>query len=539
MACNNSLKILSLLTIWVCIGILLNSCKKDNMHSSMNKGSVKIRLKGVSYSSSVMNKNSKSLSYINSDNTIDEPQQIIVETKGFSILATLTPVDEKNDSLKSNLNKKTAAVQSDFLDPNTAYRVVVYNASGSYFKHQDFNYGDEATISDLDDEKTYIFVAYSVNTTNVSDLPTLNTSENLNDVSIIVANNREYLMYYKTELMIDYQQENYLDIVLDHKFSQITTTVSINNTAFLNGARIKSIDAPIINSERQNAVMKLVDGTMTYGSLTAGKALTGGLIASGGVQTVVYDPVNIISDDVINAIMNFPSLTISTGSTIGAFLDITNVDFNLSDLKIQPGHRYNLNLNIIMPCVEKVEPTALTSVLWPDAYGVVNTSDVFEFDSSDYGVEFNIYSLDQSFQLLINNQPIFIREAEFEYYGYDPSAPDGDGEDMDDVRFVADDGRYNNDAAPPIYNLVGNISSNRPIVKVIVDVNGNVSLYGSRTSHDDVEYKLEPLYLINGNGFNQVNWNNVGSNQVVLRQTSYGATGISFNVVGYKKVTCP
>ena len=537
MVCNFIIKILSLFIVWLCVGTMLNSCTKDKMYSSMHKGSVKIRLKGVSYSSNLMNKNSKNSSNVNS---VEEPQQIIVETKGFSILATLTSIDEKNESLKGDLHKKTAGLQTDYLDPFTAYRVVVYNANGTYYKHQDFNYGDEALISDLDDEKTYTFVAYSVNTTDIADLPTIDTSEDLNDVSILVANDREYLMYYKTQLTVDYQEDNYLDIVLDHKFSQITTTVSINNSAFLNGARIKSIDAPIINSESQFVVMKLVDGAMTYSSHTAGKSLTGGFIASGGVQTVVYDPVNIISDDVTNAIMNFPRLTISTGSTIGVFFDVTNVDFNLSNLNIKPGHRYNLNLNIIMPCVEKVESTALYSVVWPETFGVVNNSDVFNFDSSDYGVEINIYSLDQTFQLLINNQPIFIREAEFDYYGYDPNAPGGDGEDLDDVRFVSDDGRYWFDTYfNSIYDLMGDASANKPIVKVIIDVNGNVTLYGSRTSHDDVAYKLEPLYLVNGNGLNQVHWNNVGTNQVVLRQTSYGPTSISYNIAGYKKVICP
>lgn len=196
-----------------------------------------------------------------------------------------------------------------------------------------------------------------------------------------------------------------------------------------------------------------------------------------------------------------------------------------------------------MPCVEKTEPSLLftTDFIGEDyANGYVHISDEIGFSSSDYGVELNIFKLDQSFQLLVNGNPIFIREAEFEEYGFDPNAPDGDGENKDDVRFVSDDGRYWYDTfEDAIYNLEGDHVSNTPIVKVVIDINGNVSMFGSRRSYDHPDYKLEPLYLTNGNGFNQVTWNSVGVNTVILHQTHYGPTNISFNTVGYKKVVCP
>ena len=390
---------------------------------------------------------------------------------------------------------------------------------------------------------TYTFVVYSVNTINSNDLPDVNPLQNLSNATITVLNNIEYLMYYKTQLTMDYELPNYLDVVLEHKFSQITTTVSIDDLAFANGARIKSIDAPVITPERQSATIKLSDNSLSYGVPTLGKVLSGDVISSAGVKTYSFDPVNIISDDVSNAVMNFPSLTISTGSTVGAYIDMKNENYNISNLNIRPGHRYALKLNIVMSCVEKVEDSELYDVVWQESYGIINDSDVFEFNSSDYGVEFNIYRLDQSFQLLINNDPIFFREAEFEYFGYDPNTTNGDGVDIVDVRFVADDGRYNDDAAPPIYSIIGDTLTNKPIIKVIIDINGNVSLYGSRRSYDHngldgVQYGLESLYLTNGNGFNQVTWSNVSTNKVVLRQTSYGPTNILFNVIGYKKVAC-
>lgn len=542
---NSSLKILCLLTICVYINILLNSCNKELFDSSVNKVGVKIRLKGTSYSTGDLNKNnSKGSSYINSDTTVEESQQIKLDAKGFTVQGTLMAVGRNNLLSKINFKKKSAAV-STVLDPNTAYRIVIYNEDESYLKSQDFIYGDEATISDLDGGKTYIFVAYSINTTDISELPDLINPADLDDVAVEVSNDHEYLMYYKTQLTVHYQQPNYLDVVFDHKFSQITTTVSINNSAYNNGARIKSIDPPTMSSEREKATLKLIDGSLTYGDpVLVGKVLTGDPIATLGVQTYSFDPLNIISDNVDDAVMSFPSFTISTGSTVGAFIDMVNENFDISNLNIKPGYRYNLNLNIVMPCVEKVEPSILYDFVFPDTYGNINLSPSIEFESSDYGVEFNIYKLDQSFQLLINNNPIFIREVEFEYFGYDPDDPDGDGEDMDDVRFVADDGRYNDDAAPPIYNLRGDAGTNKPIIRVIVDINGNVSLYGSRRSHnhnglDGVQYGLEPLYLTNGNGFNQVTWSAINTNTVVLSQTSYGPTNISFNTVGYKKVACP
>lgn len=544
-------KILPILVVFILLSCF-SACKKRYDGGEVGVGSVTIRLKGAQYSKNDLNLNNGKKASVSKDSLLDwqEQQTILQLNNGLSIEATLTPlIDKPEVDLIQRKNKLAApSVENKVLDNGVMYRVVVYNPDGTYKSEHDFTYGvGDASITGLDDEVTYTFVVYSVNSTDNNDLPDVNPLQNLSNATITVLNNIEYLMYYKAQLTLDYELPNYLDIVLEHKFSQITTTVSIDDLAFANGARIKSIDAPVITPERQSATIKLSDNSLSYGVPTLGKVLSGDVISSGGVKSYSFDPVNIISDDVSNAVMNFPSLTISTGSTVGAFIDMKNENFDISNLKITPGYRYNLNLNIVMPCVEKVEPSMLYNFTFPDSYGNINTSPSIEFESSDYGVEFNIYRLDQSFQLLINNQPIFIREAEFDYYGYDPDAPGGDGEDMDDVRFLLDNGRYwDNTYFTPIYDLVGDPVSNNPIVKVVIDVNGNVSMFGSRVSYGETViwegesyvYGLEPMYLTNGNGFNQVTWSNVSTNQVVLRQTSYGPTNILFNVIGYKKVAC-
>lgn len=299
---------LSCIIVWSFV-----ACNKQDSRVGEHLGQVVIRVNGTSYGAERIGVNNLKKADVLNKSYEQEIQEVVVPiSKDISIVAKLTPVNT-NRSLYDTSNKLGAIVMDPELTQDIVYRVVVYNPDGSYKLHKDFAYGDDATILGLDDQVTYTFVAYSVNTTINGDLPLLNTSESLDDVSIQVDNDNEYLMYYLKQLKVSYNQTNNLDVILDHKFSQITTTVSINSSAYDEGARIKAIDAPTINSERASATLKLSDGTLTYGSLTAGKVLTGDAIDAAGVQSYSFDPVNIISEDVSNAVMSFPSFTIFYG----------------------------------------------------------------------------------------------------------------------------------------------------------------------------------------------------------------------------------
>jgi hypothetical protein len=91
----------------------------------------------------------------------------------------------------------------------------------------------------------------------------------------------------------------------------------------------------------------------------------------------------------------------------------------------------------------------------------------FNAPAADLGFIFDVYTLDNSFNLNINGVDLSTSKLEFQ--------PD----QTDNVRFV-DGATYGNGTVPQIYNMTGNATN--PLVRIIIHKNGSVSMYGSKTS---------------------------------------------------------
>ncbi|MFC7347986.1 thrombospondin type 3 repeat-containing protein [Chryseobacterium zhengzhouense] len=143
----------------------------------------------------------------------------------------------------------------------------------------------------------------------------------------------------------------------------------------------------------------------------------------------------------------------------------------------------------------------------------------FMAPAADLGFIFDVYSLDNSFNLKINGVNLAVNEIEFQY------------DQTDNIRF-ADGSRYGLGGVPHIYSMTGNASN--PLVRVIIHKNGSVEMFGSKSSNGH----LYPLKLYNGNYFNTINWNRTGSNTVVLSQSVVGVTYITGNGRGVKNGFC-
>lgn len=143
----------------------------------------------------------------------------------------------------------------------------------------------------------------------------------------------------------------------------------------------------------------------------------------------------------------------------------------------------------------------------------------FSAPAADLGFIFDVYTLDNSFNLNINGVNLATSEIQFQ--------PD----QVDNIRFIGGE-RYGNGSIPQIYTMTGNATN--PLVRIIIHKNGGVMMYGSKAGNGP----LFPLELYNGNAFNTITWNRTGANSIILSQAVVGTTYITGNGNGLQNGFC-
>lgn len=150
-------------------------------------------------------------------------------------------------------------------------------------------------------------------------------------------------------------------------------------------------------------------------------------------------------------------------------------------------------------------------------------SKTFTMPAADFGFQFDIYELDNSFNLDINGVNLATKEIEFQQNGMPANSQN--------IRFK-DGTIWEKNSIPDIWRLIG--TKENPIIRVIIDPNGIVTMFGSKTSGG----KLEPLELFNGNTFNNITWNTTRTNTVITHQNVVGNTVMKGYGSGLKVVPC-
>ena len=143
----------------------------------------------------------------------------------------------------------------------------------------------------------------------------------------------------------------------------------------------------------------------------------------------------------------------------------------------------------------------------------------FSAPAADLGFIFDVYTLDNSFNLNINGVSLATNEIQFQ------------SNQTDNIRFV-DGSRYGIGGVPEIYAMTG--TATNPLIRIVIQKNGSINLYGSKSSNGP----LFPLELYGGNSLNIITWNQTGSNSIVLSQIVVGATHITGNGNGVKSGFC-
>ncbi|WP_379964588.1 hypothetical protein [Epilithonimonas sp. UC225_85] len=161
-------------------------------------------------------------------------------------------------------------------------------------------------------------------------------------------------------------------------------------------------------------------------------------------------------------------------------------------------------------------PDSVVDVNFSSTDGTVTN---FSAPAADLGFIFDVYTLDNSFNLNINGTNLSTTKLEFQ--------PD----QTDNVRFL-DGATYGSGSVPQIYQMTGSAAA--PLVRIIIHKNGAVNMYGSKVGGGP----LSPLQLYNGNAFNNIVWNQTGANTIQLTQAVVGATYITGRGNGVKNGVC-
>ncbi|MCT3725571.1 fimbrillin family protein [Elizabethkingia anophelis] len=480
------------------LSFALTSCRStDNSidESGINKSAfnVKINLKGVENVEELPIMQASANHRGINPGTI---QKAVIPFDGDTfVTATLTP---KSSILTQAATKSIAAkVVPKELADGVKYRVIVYDKNGAYKDYKEFTYKKNETDGFiLDGDQNYTFVAYSLNTTaatpnTVVDKSPLNTAK--------IAGINGDLMYFKKNMTVTGNKDNTLDIVLRHQFSRITTKLDARQVG-----NISVVNNAVLTPAFTSADLNFATDAITYNnSITSGQTVN--FPAPQNLPTVTSDETQVIAKTnttTPEGILNIGTVT----------LDGVSKSLRVDKVNITPGVKYNLNLRF-GPCRQDIDPKEFAV-----KDGVAQD---FSFPATDFGFVFDIYSLDNSFNLTINGVQLAVNEIQFQV---------GNATYPQNIKFQ-DGSAWQYGGIAPIYNMTG--TKDTPLVRVVIGKDGSVSMFGSKVSNGP----LFPLVL-NGNSFNKITWNTTGTNTVRATQRVEGATNMSGQGTGKRIITC-
>lgn len=335
----------------VMISILLFSCSKNSENYGDGMATIKIKFAGtqaVNIDNKVQNKLSTSSKY-HSLTALPNIQHVEVPLNNkYRIVATLTREKSNAQTLEFEKLSSTAPknkiqavgdTQSD-LPAGTKYRLLAYNSSGNFIEYKDYSVGGTLISEDsfrVPTGENYTFVAYSVGTSSTADLDDIMPNGNFNSAKFENVNGNQHFMYYIKPASSYPEGLTTLNIVLKHQFSQIKTIINLSSAVSGTISDISAIMRPHLNN-----VDIEVDGSIPD--------YDNGSISPSGA-TVNFVNTNNDRTTEATTIITAPDQT----SDGGGSLLITSITIDgetsthippITDLKIIPGGRYTLTLNV-------------------------------------------------------------------------------------------------------------------------------------------------------------------------------------------------
>ncbi len=270
-------------------------------------------------------------------------RQTIQLNKDLTLTAELIPEEpsqQKQINVPSTRSTLTGVETGD-LAMGIVYKVVIYDTNGNYMTERNYIHGQEDSTQELmlDGGNSYTFIVYSINTTDLSSLPPVTFSDMSNKTlatssitsPILFLND---VMYFRKDMEVSGNGTNYLDVVLKHKMSLITTTIDASATNY-----IISVVNSEIGTTNTGASMQLLDGNITRSGSSGQRSL---VFSDLNTTIVKANPVILNTNAITNGRIIFSKLTMTSAQ--GA--TITQNNFSVNNLTIVPGVKYNLNLTV-------------------------------------------------------------------------------------------------------------------------------------------------------------------------------------------------
>ncbi|MDE5437465.1 hypothetical protein KRE40_02085 [Elizabethkingia meningoseptica] len=419
------------------------------------------------------------------------------------VTASLIPQNAtSNTRAQASINPMAATPVNTPLGNLIKYKVVVYDSNGAWKAEKEFSYTqNDSDGFTLDGDQNYTFVAYSVNSTSSTDTPAVTNNGTL--ATATLANVNKDLMFFKKNMTLTGNGPNYLDVVLKHQFSQITTILDARQVG-----TITSIVSPTISPAKSSANLSFNNSTLSYNSDISGGAVIS--FPTPNSQYVSSTATQIISPANPNGQLNIGSVSLD---------GVPKSNIQLSNIKLDPGVKYDLRLRF-GPCRQDIIPTPFNI-----NGGGTHT---FTMPATDYGFVFDVYQVDNSFNMNINGTQLAVTEIQFQ------KNVAGIPQNV----LFEDNSTYENGVIPGIWTFNGNAGIGgtpaSPTIRVIINPTGQVSMYGVKTNKG-------PLYPLkfNGNSFNTITWNTTGTNTIIATQSIAG-TNTYMNGIGTGKqiITC-
>ncbi len=261
---------------------------------------------------------------------ISNVQQVTIPfNEEFSLQASLEAEVPTTVVRKVNMaagNRAAASKTITTLPQGILYRVVVYDETGKYATDKVYTVGVSTNATfQLNAGKSYTFLAFSIRSS--SEVPAVNTTQNLSTVSLSGLNGSSDFMYFRSTLTLN-AGDNNLNVVLKHLFTQITTSINAAAVGLIESSSVS------LGPHHSSVGVKLADASISYN----GTAGTTSLAFTGiGTAKITSTP----------TIINHPSTTagVLTIASIKAG-GTTRTGLQVTGLNIQPGVKYNLNLTL-------------------------------------------------------------------------------------------------------------------------------------------------------------------------------------------------
>ncbi|WP_407480804.1 hypothetical protein [Elizabethkingia meningoseptica] len=475
--------------------------------------------------------------------TKEQTKVYLVEDK--ALVATLSPVvNSLSAKAQAGINPMAATYPQPIKGP-LKYRVIVYNSNGTRVGTKTYTI-DAAGASTPDaggdmyldnTAGNYTFVAYSYGT----NVAPPDATGDLSIASLSAIDGNSDLMYFRRDNMPLIKGDNNLNILLTHMFSQVTT--KLDATAVASGAGIKSITPATISRHRiANNSIKLSDGTITYSAADIGSKTVDFSANSTSSPVWTSQPTLVVNPGTGG--VDAPSLTL-TNMTVGTKVKTQTID----GLMMKPGVKYNLNLTF--KCTEVGTPT-YTFNLSDSGTGTRLNRTYTDFPATDAGFTFDIYELDNSFNLTINGTSVYSQEIQFQsgVAGY-----------RRNIRFKSDKTLWGGSTGnAEIYNMHGynatTPANSATIFRIIIAPDGTVTMMGRRNYNSPGTSALEPVELYQAAStdagdtnayaktaatvpFNKVTWNSSALNTVNATLLVTGVTKLQGFGYGIKTKPCP